>query len=137
MSLPSFNFPPTIPLAQGIHYGNRGFSEPCQFPAPLTPPTQGLYAILVPDASSSPRPFRVLYFGETQNLMNRLTQQHEKFAEWKREAGGSTLYVAFHAMFGGTDQQRKDAERELINAYKPPCNVQMARIPTLKSLYGL
>ena len=93
----------------------------------MIPPTQGIYAILVPDQRFSPRGFAVLYFGEAGDISQRLTSQHEKLSAWYREAAGRTLYFAYHVTPGMTDQQRRNAECELINAYLPPCNERVDR----------
>jgi hypothetical protein len=111
---------------RGIYYKERRFSEPARFPSVLIPPFQGIYAILVPDTGLTPRPFRLLYIGESANLSERITKQHEKFEDWTREALGSQLYFAYHETIGMTDQQRRNAECELINHYNPPCNSRIS-----------
>ncbi len=68
-----------------------------------------------------------------------LTDQHEKYAHWKREANGQTLYVAYHMTTMWTEQQRKDAECALIKHYNPPCNMLLRSLiapiaPPLKRL---
>ena len=107
-----------------IMYGNRSFSGPMQFPAPLTLPFQGLYVIVVPDDKFTPRPFRLLYIGESADVKERATKQHEKFDDWVREAAGRPLYIGYSSTLGMTDQQRKGEECRLINEYNPPCNVR-------------
>ena len=129
----------TSPVA-GIVYGNRSFSEPQRFPSLSTPVASGIYAILVPDSSYRPRPFRVIYFGESNNLFTRVCTSHEKYADWQREAGvnslygTSDLYVAFHPTNDLTDQRLRDAECELINQYLPPCNDRVDKLGLLRSL---
>jgi hypothetical protein len=114
------------PLTQGVYYKERRFSEPARFPSVLVPSFQGIYAILVPDTGLTPRPFRLLYIGESANLSERITKQHERFEDWIREALGGRLYFAYHKTIGMTDQQRRDAECELINHYNPPCNSRIS-----------
>ena len=116
--------PPLKPASGGIRFGTRDFTEPSRFPSPLIPPFSGIYVMLVPDSRGTPRPFRVLYIGESDNLSRRVTRQHEKFEHWTREAAGSQLYFAFHNTMGMSDLQRRDAECELINHYGPPCNTK-------------
>jgi hypothetical protein len=109
-------------LTQGIRYGELMFSEPRMFPPTLMPPLQGIYVIVVPDAGMSPRQFRLLYVGESADVSKRLSDKHEKYNHWKREANGQTLYFAYCSTFGYTEEQRKDAEGAIISAYNPPCN---------------
>jgi len=132
----AFVLSPVPPAVQGINFGGRKFYEPRRFPGVLIPPTQGIYAILVQDAACSPRQFRVIYFGESNNLESRICTTHEKYSDWTREASGSQLYVAYHATIGMSDAQRRDAECMLINHYKPSCNVRMDTPSALKSLLG-
>jgi hypothetical protein len=116
--------PPLSPLP-GIAYSNRQFSEPTRFPPLLAPLYSGIYAILVSDLGFRPRPFRLLYLGESSFLGERLTRQHEKYNDWVREAGTTDLYFAYHPTIGMTDQQRKDLECALINQHCPPCNLKV------------
>jgi hypothetical protein len=111
-------------MAPRIVYGNRSFSGPMQFPAPLPAPLSGLYTIVVPDVGWTPRQFRLLYLGESSNIKERATEQHEKYDDWLREAGGRPLYIGYSTTVGMTDQQRRDEECRLINLCNPPCNVR-------------
>ncbi len=123
------------PGPTGIFFRDRRFSEPALFVFhfPLLFES-GLYAILVPDASCSPRPFRVIYFGETGELSKRVTSSHEKYPDWVREAGtASYLYVAFHEI-AGTQQARRAAESDLIAHYRPACNIAFNYSAMLRAL---
>lgn len=115
----------------GIVFEQQRFSEPELLPEStglgsfLESP--GVYAILTDDPSSRPRPFRVLYFGEAENMQTRATAKHENFPAWQRETGlFGRLYRAFHAMPGSTQVQRQMVESALIQAYNPPCNKKMS-----------
>jgi hypothetical protein len=117
---------PTVPRpTAGVWFGNRWFTEPTPFSMASPNKTQGIYAILAFDAQCRPRPFRVLYFGESENLKTRVTDQHEKFTDWVQEAGGIVFFVSFHGTVGLTDDQRKEAENKLIAEYNPPCNTRV------------
>jgi hypothetical protein len=107
----------------GIVFADISFTEPARFSFFLPPfISGGLYAILVPDAAAKPRPFRVIYFGESGELAKRVRPSHEKYPDWVREAGGApTLFVSFHTMIGGQNE-RVALESELIAHYKPACN---------------
>jgi hypothetical protein len=114
---------PPAPVAQGIKFGGTLFSEPTVFFSCDLPATPGLYVILVFDFSASPRPYRPLYFGKAEELNARVNESHEKFAEWKRAADTSLLFVAYYAMPGSSDSQRAFLESALIGEYRPECNV--------------
>lgn len=127
---------------EGISFGERVFTEPRRYPTTmggpnfLVPTEQGLYAILTPDESCGPRPFAILFIGEARNLSQRLTRDHEKYAEWMKSAGRG-LYFAYHLTIGYTYDQRREAEVELVKAYKPACNVHLDATPTLRGLTWL
>jgi hypothetical protein len=129
---------PPQPAPSGIQFGIRRFTDPIQFSiaSSFKLPAPGIYAILVRDLRWTPRPFRILYFGESAKLTERVTTQHEKYLEWVSEAAGNILYVAYHFTVKMTDQQRRDAECELINTYQPPCNVRVNLWPGLRPLIG-
>ena len=118
------HFPPPSPVTPGINYGNHRFSEPRLFPCLSMPPFEGIYAILVTDMKFRPRPFRLLYIGETEDLSQEVNMRHAKFADWTREAHGHPLFVAWQTMISASSQQRRSTELQLINAYQPPCNAR-------------
>lgn len=122
----------------GITFANLVFSEPRRYPriggAFLVPSDQGLYVILTLGQDTCPRRFDVLYFGETRNLQQRLTVDHEKYPEWMRKCTGGHLFFAYHPTPGLTYEQRREAERQLIEEYRPPCNV---RVDTRSSFRAL
>jgi hypothetical protein len=108
---------------------NRAFSEPELLPASglRLGKQEGVYAILIEDWRQSPRPFRVLYFGEAENLWWRATVSHEKHADWQREAGPyARIYRAFHPMPGSTQRERQMVESALITMYNPVCNEKLS-----------
>ena len=82
---------------------------------------EGLYAIVVPDYTCAPRPFRVLDFGESDNIFGRATAMHEGHTAWTIR-GGMTLYRALLPWPGSSKTQRQQAESFLIAKYAPPSN---------------
>jgi hypothetical protein len=109
----------------GITLGDRVFTQPMRFPSMLIPPLPGLYAILVKDNGLFGSLMRPVYIGESEDLKKRLTVAHEKCDDWKREAAGRELYYALHTPVGMlNDQQRRAAERDLIDRLQPPCNIK-------------
>jgi hypothetical protein len=122
----------------GIYFRDRRFSEPSPFNSAITIPSQGIYAILVRDEGFAPRPFQVLYFGESDKLARGVNAQHESYGEWERQARGAALYVAFYNTAGTPGRQRKELARVLIQDYNPPCNdrKQDANGSVLRPLFG-
>lgn len=120
------------PLPTGIKFGDYLFSEPSILPssaglADILSSQSGLYAILVQDSGCSPRPFRVIYFGESDNVNTRATESHENYTAWKREAGSyNTIYRAFCYFPNSNKVQRQAAESALIVRYNPPCNQRLS-----------
>jgi hypothetical protein len=113
------------PPRAGIRFNNRIFTEPAPFALAEPPVSSGIYAILAPDAARRPRPFRAIYFGESGNFHDRVTESHELFEDWIREAEGvANLYVAFCPTPLLRDVQRRWVENELIARYRPVCNLK-------------
>jgi hypothetical protein len=113
-----------VPVANGINFSNRCFSEPMLFRFARPASLAGLYAILVYDTRCSPRPYRVIYFGQAGDIAARVRDSHEKYFSWGNAARGTAnLYVAFHWMSGSSERQRCDAESVLVRDYNPECNI--------------
>ena len=114
----------------GIRFGAHTFSEPSLLPqagAGHLLDFAGLYVVLVRDPAWGPRPFRPLYFGESQGVAARVTAAHEKWPDWRREAGILTpLYKAVCLLPGWSPAQRRRAESALIAEYIPPCNERLS-----------
>lgn len=109
----------------GIGFGNRAFTEPVPFSLALPPVSSGIYAILRSDDSCRPRPFRVINFGESGNFYQCVTEHHECFDDWVKEAGGlENVYVAFCPTPLLKQQQRRWIENDLIARYRPTCNLK-------------
>jgi hypothetical protein len=122
----------------GIYFRDRRFSEPSPFNSANTIPSQGIYAILVRDEGYTPRPFQIIYFGESDKLARRVNPLHESYEEWVRQARGAALYVAFYNTAGTPNRQRKELQKQLIEDYNPPCNERNAEpgYSILKPLLG-
>jgi hypothetical protein len=118
---PTFPVPPPPIVPAGIKYGQVLFSEPRPFGYWL-PMTAGLYVILAWDFRGKPRPFRPLYFGMSNDLSQRVSTSHEKYAEWQRCSGLIGIYVAHCAMIDSSERQRADLEETLIREFTPECN---------------
>jgi hypothetical protein len=110
---------------RGIRFNNRVFTEPMPFSLARPPVSSGVYAILAPDASFRPRPFRVIYFGESHNFSHCITGSHERFSDWTLQAdGAANLYVAFCPTPLLRELQRRWVENDLIVRYRPACNLR-------------
>jgi hypothetical protein len=114
--------PPT-PVPSGIRFQNACFSEPKPLFSEWLPMQPGLYAVLVFDLASTPRPYRPIYFGKAADLAKRVTNSHEKYSEWCRACKSVTgLYVAYYSMPNSSEWERGALEKSLIKAYMPQCN---------------
>lgn len=123
----------------GIRFGAHHFSEPELLPqkgsASFLDP-QGLYVVLAADAGWGPRPFRPLYFGESDGIWSRATGDHENAESWRRQAGlFAPLYRALCPLPGWTRRQRQAAESALIAEFKTPCNERLS--VSLAALLGV
>ena len=123
----------------GIRFNNRTFTEPAPFPVAIPPVASGIYAILVLDESCRPRPFRAIYFGESGNFLDRITEKHERFGDWTLEAGGvANTYVAFCPTPLLKEEQRRWVKNDLITRYRPICNLKDNKNPfAYQSLLGI
>jgi hypothetical protein len=124
--LSSFAGLPLRPQVLGIHFnsnlGLQSFSEPYPFPGFLPVFSgPGVYVILASSAIWTPRQYRPIYFGETEDFSKRVGTAHEHYSDWQRAAGSARLYVAHHWMFEAKDQRLR-VERALIDWYQPPVN---------------
>lgn len=115
---------------QGVRFGERWFTAPAPLPAAAVPAMfdqAGLYVVMVVDSEWGPKPFRPLYFGESDSIWNRCASGHEKYVTWRRAAGLFVpLYRAVSPMPGSTRAERQAAESALITRYLPPCNERLS-----------
>ncbi len=108
-----------------IAFGNYTFSKPVPFDMWSPPCKEGLYAILVPDVScKQPYSFRVIYLGESSNMMKRnFLRLHHKYPLWLWEAGSNrNLHIAVYPMPGSTLEERHAVKVKLVAEYRPICN---------------
>ena len=108
-----------------INFGAYRFSEPIKLENWTPPFHAGLYAILIPNTSAKPRPFRVIYFGESKNMPDwGFFNAHHKYFCWIREAGRlkNKLYISVYPMPKSSKTGRQIIESNLIEKYKPVCN---------------
>lgn len=107
-----------------INYGGITFDGPYRVTEWEPPYRAALYAIIMPDETCKPKPFQVLYFGESGNLSDRgFWRSHHKYQCFIRHAGSeSNLFIGIHKMPGSTESQRREVEQRLIKQYKPICN---------------
>jgi hypothetical protein len=106
-----------------INYDNVQFSEPIRLNDWEPPFRAGLYAILFPDQTITPKPFAVVYFGESGNMSERGFASHHKRACWISRSGNvNNLWIATYLMPNSTEEERRIIESRLISKYRPPCN---------------
>lgn len=114
-----------------IIFGTYIFSAPEVVPASAlpawVPDDSGLYVILAYDVGWTPKPYRPLYFGESQRIRSRATCEHERHVSWGHEAGVfSSLYRALCPLPNFTMSQLQRAESALIAQYNTPCNERLS-----------
>lgn len=112
----TFSFPTQLNLT----YRPVGVAYPTPTGITQIPSFGGLYAVMVYDAGGSPKPYRLIYVGESANLADRVCSSHEKYPSWIRAASGAQLFVAFSPIVG--EAARKSAARQIITHYGPECN---------------
>ena len=90
------------------------------------PPNRAaVYAIMrKPDPQNKPHTYRMLYFGESDNLSDRgFWRAHYKYESFKDHAGSdSKIYIGVHRMPNSTTAERKALEKKLVTEYNPICN---------------
>jgi hypothetical protein len=85
----------------------------------------GLYAIMVYDSTCTPLPFRLIYVGKANSLVERVCRQHEHYPSWLKVANGGIVYVSFYAI--ADEAERGATEERLIEHYAPECNIEFNR----------
>lgn len=106
-----------------IIYDSVQFSDPIRLNNWDPPFRAGLYAILIPDQAIQPKPFSVVYFGESGNMSERGFSSHHKRSCWLTRAGNeNNLWIATYLMPNSIEQERTTIESRLISKYRPPCN---------------
>jgi len=109
--------------AQTIRLAHKIFEGPFPINGWTPPPRAGVFCIMVPDSRCVP-PYRPVYFGQSQNLAERVFPgaQHGH-ASWLDIADYDlTIYVAAHWMPQSTLDERKATERQLVQLCQPECN---------------
>lgn len=104
----------------GISLGRYKFINPKKITDFTAPKFAGVYAIMIPDLNVKPAPFRVIYFGESEDLSERgFLKSHHKYECWLREAGEEDiLFISIYPMPKSKVEDRKSVENELIQAYR-------------------
>jgi len=112
----------------GMIYKDREFSEPVALEGSTLSTKQGIYAILVPDMSFYPWPYRVVFFGEADNVAKQVTPKHAQYNEWVGAAAGAELFVSVHNTGRMTAKKRQAAVDELVSAFEPCCNMSCSAV---------
>lgn len=109
-----------------IVWDNYVFEGPWSLNTWNPPVRAGIYAIMCkPYPLTQPDTYRIIYFGETENLAERgFPWSHHASRCWINQAGSqSNLYVGVYRMPGSTKAQRLLVERALTQRYHPACNL--------------
>jgi hypothetical protein len=106
-----------------INFSGYVFSDPILLINWNPPYKAGIYAILKYDSSCNPKPYRVLYFGQSGNMSERGFSSHHARSCWIRNAGSEDkLYIATYLIPNSTEPERLKVESKLIEDYQPVCN---------------
>ena len=107
-----------------IYFANYQFSEPKSLTEWKTEDSDGIYAILIKDPKAKFQPYKVIDFGESDNLSDaNFFKSHQRFDCWIQEAGSeSELYIASFDMPNSTIELRRSVVAFLVKYYHPVCN---------------
>ncbi len=108
-----------------IYFANYQFSEPGTFLNWTTDETSGIFAILVKDPKSKSKPYKAIYFGESENLSEHgFFKNHYRYDRWVREAGSAAdLYISVFPLPDSSPVIRQSIQAFLIKYYHPVCNI--------------
>lgn len=108
-----------------IYFANYQFSDPEYLLNWTTSEKSGIYAILVQDPTSRSKPYKAIYFGESEDMSERgYLKSHHRYDCWIREVGIETdLYISVFPMPDSTPEIRQGVEAFLIKYYQPACNI--------------
>ena len=107
-----------------IFFSVYQFCEPLPAASWEPPYCAGIYASLVRDSAYKPKPYRLIYVGESGNMSQRgFWRSHHKYDSWIAEAGSEDeLYIATYLMPDVTPEGRREVESAIVTKYKPCCN---------------
>jgi len=107
-----------------IQFGDYVFDEPIPFGKWQPPKQPCIYAVLVHDPKVKPKPYTVLFFGESDNLSDQaFFRSHIKYSCWTKQAGAEkNLFITQLKMPDVDGIQRKKILNALIQKYQPVCN---------------
>jgi hypothetical protein len=68
--------------------------------------------------------YRIIYFGESENLSQRgFLAGHHQYECFLKQAGSeNNLYIGTYEMPNSTQDDRRNVEQSLIRQYDPVCN---------------
>ena len=105
-----------------VNWGDLSFTDPELLNDGVDSTESGVYAIMTkPDPQNKPKTYTILYFGETHDFSDRVTDNHEKFDCWQQYQK-SGLYYELYIMSNSSQTQRQTIESQLISKYGPICN---------------
>jgi hypothetical protein len=115
-------------LPPGIRFNDCLFSEPVRFEGWNPPQFAGLFALLKTDSNWAPKAFQALFFGEFGNA----TPAAEFFRDCagvRKSAGEQAVFIALLPMPFSTTSQRWAVCHELVRAYHPLYQAELASPP--------
>ena len=107
-----------------IYFANYQFGEPKAFLNWTSSEKEGIFAILIKNPESKSKPYKAIYFGESENLSEQgFFRSYHRYDCWIREAGNETdLYISVFPTPGSTPNLRQGIKTFLVKYYHPVCN---------------
>ena len=106
-----------------IDFAGLGFSDPVALPSFRGAPLPALYCFSVVDSSWAPKPFRPVYFGETNNSASKIDLRHAAIERWQLMGRNvNELYVSVYYVPYVPEIARRHAETVLIEKFRTSLN---------------
>ena len=107
---------------ESIRYSDYIFTYPAIWTTSGIPDVAGLYAIQIADDGATPRPFRLIYVGQADNLNRRMSEHWRDDLPLWSDDGARSLYVSLLLAPSSTEERRCEAEAVIIRNYAPRFN---------------
>jgi len=107
-----------------IQFGDYVFDEPVPFTKWQPPKQPCIYAVLVHDSRVKPKPFTIVFFGDSENLSDQsFFRSHIKYSCWLMQSGTEkNLFITLNKMPDTDPALRKKILNTLMKKYQPICN---------------
>jgi hypothetical protein len=79
---------------------------------------------MIADSTSRPKPYKAIYFGQSDDIYERASLRHENYSKWSTAASGGSIFVSYYPMPNSSKEDREKVETLLIEKYNPSCNAK-------------